>query len=136
MGPGLLPIKLWVMTSKSLVTHITALHAGRKAFMEVLYDEKLQKALRHNVRAVDRAYEQGEEVYCRRDGDKAAWCGPATVLGNCGTVYFLVHQGDVVRLAACRIVSTGDVDGQISVKDKEIMKVPKNCVKETEEFPE
>ena len=44
-------------------------------------------------------------------------------------------QWDVVRVAACRIVSTGHVDGQISVKDKEIDKVPTNCVKETEEVP-
>ena len=131
-----LPALEGVTTSKSLPTHITVMHVGRKAFMEVLYDEKLQKALRHNVRAVDRAYKQGEEVYCRRDGDKAAWCGPATELGNRGTVYFLVDQGDVVRVAACRIVSTEDVDGQISVKDKEIHKVPTDCVKETEEVPE
>ena len=74
-------------------------------------------------------------MFYRSDSNKASWHGPATVLGSRGSVYFLVHQKDVVRVAACRIVSTRDVDGQISVKDKEIDKVPTNCVKETEEVP-
>ena len=30
--------------------HITAMHVGRKAFTEALYDEKVRKALRHNLR--------------------------------------------------------------------------------------
>ena len=72
-------------------------------------------------------------MYYRRNSDRAAWRGPATVLGSRGSIYFLVHQGDVVRVAACIIVATEDVDGQISVKDKETAQVPTNCVKETEE---
>ena len=74
-------------------------------------------------------------MFYRSDSNKASWHGPATVLGSRGSVYFLAHQKDVVRVAACRIVSTRDVDGQISVKDKEIAKVPSNCVKEMEEAP-
>ena len=128
-----LPALEGVTTSKSLAMHITAMHAGRKAFTEALYNEKVQKALRHNVRAVERVYLQGEDVYYRRDSDRAAWRGPITVLESLGSVYFLVHQEDVVRVAASRIVATEDVDRQISMKDKETAQVPTNCVKETEE---
>ena len=44
-----------------------------------------------------------------------------------------MHQKDVVRVATCRIVSTGDKDRQICIKDKETAQVPTNCAKETEE---
>ena len=34
-------------------------------------------------------------------------------------IYFLVHQGNLVTVATCRIVATKDVDEQISMKAKE-----------------
>ena len=73
-------------------------------------DEKIRKALQHKVRAVERTFKTGEKVYYRRDGDKAKWCGPATVLGNKGSVHYLLHQGDVVQVVACRIVGTGEAE--------------------------
>ena len=111
-----LPALEGVTTSESVAAHINALYAGRKAFAEVQCEEKVRRALRHKVRAVERLYEAGEKVYYRRDGDKAKWRGPATVLGNKGSVHFLVHQGDVVRVAACRIVTTGMAEEQIGVR--------------------
>ena len=87
-----------VMTSKFHATHITTMYAG----------QKVQKALKHNVRALERVYAQGEEVYYRRNSNRAKWRGQATVLGNRSSVYFLVHQGDIMSVAACRIVATED----------------------------
>ena len=119
-----LPALEGVTTSQSLAAHITALYAGRKAFSEAMCDEKVRKALRHKVRAVERTYGAGEQVYFRRDGDKAAWRGPATVLGSRGSVHFLVHQGDVVRVAACRIVAIGEAEEQIGAPEsKEEQKI-------------
>ena len=109
-----LPALEAVMTSKSLVTCITAMQAGRKAFTEALYDQKVWKALRCNVRAVERVYVKEEEVFYRRDSNRVSWRGPAIMLGSRCSVYFLVHQGDVLRVAACRIVSTGDIDRSAS----------------------
>ena len=116
-----LPALEGVTTSQSLAAHITAMYAGRKAFSEAMCDEKVRKALRHKVRAVERTYEAGEQVYYRRDGDKAAWRGPATILANRGSAgYFLEHQGDVVRVAACRLVAVGEAEEQIGMQeDKE-----------------
>ena len=35
------------------------------------------------------------------------------VLGNRGSVYFLVHQGELIRVAACRLVNTEESEGQV-----------------------
>ena len=75
-----LPALEGVTTSESVAAHINALYAGRKAFAEAQCDEKIRKALRHKVRAVERTYKQGEKVYYRRDTDKARWRGPARAL--------------------------------------------------------
>jgi hypothetical protein len=115
-----LPALEGVTTSESVAAHINALYAGRKAFAEVQCEEKVRRALRHKVRAVERRYEAGEKVYYRRDGDKAVWRGPATVLGSKGSVHFLVHQGDVVRVAACRLVTTGEAEEQIGAKPEQL----------------
>ena len=103
-------------TSKSLLEHILVVHAGTKAFMQAMCDKKVRKALRHNVWAMEQIYVQGEQVYYRRDSDKAVWHSPATVLGSHSLVYFMVHQGDMVRVAACRIVATEEVEKQIEQK--------------------
>ena len=111
-----LPALSGVTTSESVAAHIQGLYSGRKAFMEAVCDDRIRKALRHKVRAVERRFMQGEQVYYRREGDKAQWRGPATVLGNKGAVHYLVHQGDVVRVAACRLVSTAEAEEQMSGK--------------------
>ena len=52
-----------VPTRKSVAGHINALHVGRKAFNEAICDEKVRKALRQRVRAVEWSYNAGEKVY-------------------------------------------------------------------------
>ena len=83
--------------------HIRALHAGRKAFAEVQCDEQTRRALRHKVRSVEKRFDQGSKVYFKRDGQDR-WRGPATVIGNDGSVYFLRQQGTIYRVSACRII--------------------------------
>ena len=104
--PGILSDKLpaleGVTTSKVVAEHITALHAGRKAFAEVQCDESIRRALRHRVRAAEKVFKPGNKVYYKRDGQDR-WKGPAVVIGNDGSVYYLRHQGNLYRVAACRI---------------------------------
>ena len=69
------------------------------------------------VRAVERRYTAGEEVYYKRDSDRGEWRGPATVIGNRGTLHFLVYQGELVRVAACRMVHTGEAEEQMGDHD-------------------
>jgi hypothetical protein len=108
-----LPALSEVTTSASVAEHIQALNAGRKAFTESLCDNKIRQALRHRVRAVEKHFAQGEAVYYRRDGDKAQWRGPARVIGKKGSVHFLEHQGELLRVHACRMISTGDAEEQM-----------------------
>ena len=108
-----LPALSGTTTSESLAAHINAMYAGRKAFSEAQCDEKIRRALRHKVRAVERRYNAVEEVFSKQDGDKGEWRGPATVIGNKGSVHYLVHQGSVIRVAACRLVTTGEADDQL-----------------------
>ena len=90
-------------TSQAVAEHIKALHSGRKAFAEVQCDEQTRRALRYKVRAVEKKFEQGSKVYYKRDGQDR-WRGPATVIGNDGSVYFLRQQGNIYRVSACRII--------------------------------
>ena len=57
-----LPALSGVTTSESVAAHIQALYSGRKAFMEALCEDRIRKALRHKVRAVERRFSQGEQV--------------------------------------------------------------------------
>ena len=42
-----------VTTSKSVAAHISALHKSRIAFTEAICDQKVRRALKHKVRAVE-----------------------------------------------------------------------------------
>ena len=85
-------------------------------------DEKIRRALRHRVRAVEKQYNASEEVYYKRDSDRGVWRGPATVIGNRGSVHYLTHKGELVRLAACRLVHTGEAQDKKEVSFLAILK--------------
>ena len=108
-----------VSTSKAVSEHITALHSGRKAFAEVQCDEQTRRALRHKVRAVEKRYEQGSKVYYKRDGQDR-WRGPATVIGNDGSVYFLRHQGSLYRVPSCRIIDIEYSDTKNTTENSDV----------------
>ena len=109
-----LPALERVTTSQSVAAHINAMHGARKEFMVAQCDKKIRRVLRHKVRAVERSYKAGEEVYYKGDSDRGVWRGPATVIGTRGTVAFLVHQGELGRVAACRLVHTGEPEDQMN----------------------
>ena len=106
-------------TGESLSAHIRGLYDGRRAFTEVLCDDKIRTALRNKVRAAERHFRQGEEVFYRRDGDSHMWRGPATVLGNKGSVFYLVHQGQVLRVSSSRIVEVGEARDQLNSPERQ-----------------
>ena len=99
-----LPALDGVTTSESVATHINAMYEARRAFIKSESSERIRRALRHRVRAVERPYENGQMVYYKRDtygGHK--WHGPAKVLGRDGSVVFIKHQNSFLRVAACRL---------------------------------
>lgn len=104
-----LPALEGVTTSIIVAEHINALHAGRKAFAEIKCDESIRRALRHRVRAAEKVFKVGSRVYYKRDGQDR-WRGVATVVGSDRSVYYLRHQGNLYRVAACRIKDVEEYD--------------------------
>ena len=130
-----LPALEGVTTSQSVAAHINAMYGARKEFMAAQCDEKIRRALRHKVRAVERRYLSGEEVYYKRDSDRTQWRGPATVIGNRGALHFLVHQGELVRVAACRMVHTGEAEEQMGAKTNLEVEGKKTLEEEVKKIP-
>ena len=62
--------------------------------------------------AVEKVFEHRESVFYRREGDKAEWRGPATVIGNKGGVHYIVHQSEVMRVTGCRLVEANNEQEQ------------------------
>ena len=63
-------------------------------------NEKIRGALTHKVRAVERKFCQVKEVYYKCDGDKGSSRGPSTLLRNRGSVHYLVHNENIIRVAS------------------------------------
>ena len=81
-------------SDKELIrTHLNAHHSARKAFIETESDERIRRALRHNIRTyADTMYSNGDRVYYRRKKFKG-WKGPAVVLGQDGQCVAVRHGG-------------------------------------------
>lgn len=97
--PGLEP----VTSSEMVRSNLNALHAARQAFVKLESNERLSRALRHNVRSNDVYDVQGgEEVYYKRN-DSNVWRGPGTVIGRDGKTVMVKHGGQYVRAHECRL---------------------------------
>ena len=107
--PNLVTDKLpaWegITISQSVAAHIIAMCEARRQFMWVQCDKRIWRALRHKVRVVKRHYSAGEEGYYKQDSDRAELRGPTTMISNRGVLHFLAHQGELVRVAACWMVT-------------------------------
>ena len=63
-----LPAHESIVKSPDIITHLTALHAARKSYIESESCNKLKTALRKNVRSSSNVmYEIGDEVFFTRD---------------------------------------------------------------------
>ena len=83
--------------------HLNAMYAARRACVKAESSDKLKWALRHPVRASNKFFENGEEVFYRRDDGKR-WHGPGKVVGQLGTVAFVIHGFRLTRCTSCRVI--------------------------------
>ena len=80
-------------TNKMVRINLNALHAARKSFIEVESSEKIQRALRSNVRTyADKGFVTGDTVYYWRQNCKG-WRGLTKVLGKEGQCVLISHGG-------------------------------------------
>ena len=86
--------------------NLRAMHAARKAFIEAESYDKIQRALRHNVRKCnDVVLQNGDKVYYKRN-DSQRWHGPGIVIGQhskqvlvkVGSSHISVHTSRVMHI--------------------------------------
>ena len=90
-------------SSEALMSHLNTLHSARKAFIQCETDEKIRRALRHQIRSVDVKFEPGELVYYKRENSNK-WLGPGKVIFQDGRLVFVRHGGTYIRVSTNRII--------------------------------
>lgn len=90
-------------SSEILAEHLNLLHASRRAFIQSEASERIRRALRSKVRAIEQTFQNGDRVFYKRDG-KERWLGPGKVVFQDGKVIFVRHGGSFVRVSPNRLV--------------------------------
>ena len=73
------------------------MHSARKAFIESESSEKLQRALRHQVRPdLAQPYANDDLVYYKQN-ELPHWLGPGTVIGTENKQILVKHGGSYVN---------------------------------------
>ena len=100
-----------------LRTNLNAMHVARQEFIKYESDEKIKRALRHNVRATEAVMiETGEHVYYKRN-NSPEWHGPAVVVGRDGKLFLVRHGGIIVRVHECRLIHSPESENSIESTD-------------------
>ena len=55
--------------SKNFAKHLNALHSSRRAFIRAESSERVRGALHHKIRASGECYQQGNQVYYKRNDE-------------------------------------------------------------------
>ena len=113
--------------------NLDVLHAVRKSFIEAESSEKIQGALRSNVRTyVDEKFVTGNAVSYRRQNCKG-WCGPTKVLGKEGQYVLIRHGGAFYRMYPCHLMKANKEFGSPKNEGNKTTKIEINEVLGEEE---
>ena len=83
--------------------NLASQHVARETFIRSENDEKLRRALNHNIRTSgDIKYFSGDKVYYRRM-DSRKWKGPAVVIGQDAQQVLVKHGGVMIRVHPSRL---------------------------------
>ena len=110
-----LPALQGVTSSEILKTHLDALFSARRAFMKCEADEKIRRALRHQIRTSEEIFGPGDSVFYKRDGSNK-WLGPGKIIFQDGKVVFVRHGGTYVRVSTNMLVKATANSGSESPK--------------------
>lgn len=83
-------------SSEKFASHLNALHAPRRAFIESEADERIRRALRTKVRQLNS--HMRIEILCFANGKAKKWLGPGKVVFQDGKVVFVRHGNVFVRV--------------------------------------
>ena len=83
--------------------NLNAMHSAREDFVRKESDERVKRALRHNIReSFIEDIDTGSEVFYKR-ADSNKWHGPGVVIGRDGKQVLVKHGGVYVRVHSCRL---------------------------------
>ena len=91
-------------TSEMFAKHLNALHNGRQAFLKAETSERIRRALRHQIRPIEKQYKTGDSVFYKRDNCNE-WKGPGTVIGQDGKVVLIRHGSNCMRVHSSRVLA-------------------------------
>ena len=115
---GSLPSMETTTTSEYLANNLNAMNKARISYIKAENQEKVKRALRHNVSSsVDTKYVTGDRVYIKRRDDNR-WSGPGTVLGQEYQQVLVRIGGFYYRVHPCRIVLVGESERIMNEKLK------------------
>ncbi|CAL4122102.1 unnamed protein product [Meganyctiphanes norvegica] len=92
-------------TSEIFAKHLNTLVAGRKAFIQAESSSRIRRALKHNIRQVENVFENGDNVYYKRENSNE-WKGPGRVIGQDGIVVIIKHGLFTIRAHSSRVIKT------------------------------
>ena len=79
------------------------MHIARSEFIKFESDERISRALRHNIRETDlKDLNTGDEVFYKRNSSDQ-WHGPAKVIGTDGKQIMVRHGGYPLRVHITRL---------------------------------
>mgnify|MGYP001795813812 CR=1 FL=1 len=112
-----LPALEGATSSQVVANNLNAMHAARQAFIQNESNERLKRALKHQIRTSgDDYYTTGELVYYKRENSNQ-WHGPGTVIGQDGKQILVKHGSTYVRVHSCRLTHAVECD-QNEITDK------------------
>ena len=84
-------------------SNVVNMYAVQRAFVKAESSDKIMRALRHPVRVSEAFFENGEKVFYKRDDGKR-WHGLGKVVGQLGTVVFVIHGSRLIRCTSCHVI--------------------------------
>ena len=97
--------------SHIVAQNLNAMHTARKEFLKCEYDDRIRRALLHQVREDDvKSVSNGDSVYFKRQDNK--WHGPGKVTGRDGKQILVKHGGAVIRVHSFRMQECGSVENK------------------------
>ena len=89
--------------SRMIADNLNAMHAARVDFIKNESNEKLRRALLHQLRSSDmESLCNGDKVYFKRN-ESCKWQGPGVVIGKDGKQVLVRHGGTYIRAHTCRL---------------------------------
>ena len=81
--------------SKTVRDTLSVIHKTREHYIQMESNDRLRRALRHNVSEQRSQFQPGDDVFYRRNGK---WRGPGRIIGVDGKIFFVRMGGLIVRV--------------------------------------